>query len=493
MKNGFIVFVSAVFLSGCMSHYGPKGLNGGYTDKRLDPTSYFIRYDSSPFAGVMADTAQLMGLWDKRAQELCGSEDFFKDSKVLRIDDSGRENALASPSVYGTVYCNNKFIDTRKQNHEENYFQYINLPKKLISFRDVSPLWGLLVSKKYRELHDELDKLQTVLNVRELAGVLETFSRINPEAELNFEEWINKYPDSFIARYARALYYHHLSWFKRGSGFWKDLTKEQKAGLFKYQKLARIDLDKSLELNFEFCPSHSLRLHVHTAVLETDGVVFENYFSEATSVCPESVPIYQAYLRNLLPRWGGSKVKMMNFIEVSKLKNEKFGVLEALYLAEEGDQLLYEDKIDQALKKYDKALEQGQFASIYQQRAEVLESLGRYIEASDAYQAAISLSPYYVAAYEGMTRMYLKTNNPIGALVASSYLTAMNNQDNKNFEIRGNIFYLVRRYEDALESYTHALELSSDNARLKHMIRMTEFQLSVRENDKSSLERDLAI
>jgi tetratricopeptide (TPR) repeat protein len=480
-------------LGGCAAQYGPKGINGGYSDKKINQTTYFIRYDGASLAGALASEEGLSTLWNRRAKELCGGEDFYKDTRTIRIDGYGNESSMGTPAMYGMVYCNNKFIDTRSQNPDENFTQYINLPYDVFEYKEITPLWNLLIDDKYQELQNVIDDLIIQLNESEISGILNTFSRINPVAEKHLTQWIDSEPDSFIALYSRSLFYHHYSWFKRGSRLWKDVTEEQRAGLKKYRDLAVSDLDKTLSLNPKFCPAHALKLQIYTSIKSAKGAAFEEIYRAAESECPESMAVREAYLRYLLPRWSGSNEKMANFINKSKNDSELFKALEALYLAEEGDQYLFKDKFDQALEKYNKALVIGRFSQIYTNRALVLENLSRFVDSVKDLEDAINLTPYNDTAYERLTRVLLKQNNYVGALIASSYLTTMNNQSPKNFEIKGNIFYSMRRYEDALVSYKKAAILSSDEAVYLHKVKMAEYQISVRKDSEMSERNGQAI
>ena len=221
IKTSLIIFI----LGGCASQYGPKSINGGYSDEQINQTMYFIRYDGSPLAGPLASDNGLSALWNKRAKELCGGDDFYKDTKSLRIDGFGNESSIGTPTIYGVAYCNNKITDTRNQNPDENFTDYINLPYEIFNYKEISPLWDLLIEDKYQELENITDNLLAQLNENEISGILNTFSRINPIAQDHLSEWVNSQPDSFIALYSRSLFYHNYSWFKRGNKFGMMLQK----------------------------------------------------------------------------------------------------------------------------------------------------------------------------------------------------------------------------------------------------------------------------
>lgn len=477
---GFILL-----LGGCAGVYGPKGMAGGYSEKPVDSTTFFLRYDGAPIAGVAATFEQIEPLWHRRAEELCGSKDYYQESRQVRLDPNDYETPLGGPVILGRVYCNNRFVDTRRQNLDENFTQMQNMPIEAFSHKDISPLWELLMSRKYAELQSEVTKLGTELGEDETAELLDTFSRINPVAEERFSEWVKSYPTSSIAYYARAEFYHGYSWFKRGNALSNKLTQEQLDGFKQYGKLAATDIERSLALTPNFCLAHALKLQIHTSLDGSTPNEFKDAFKIASQACPKSIRIRLAYLRFQLPRWHGSKEQMRSFIDESIRENKDMRVLEAFYAAEEGDQFLFSNALDKALDKYDEALAYGNFPSLHVQRGFTLEKLRRFVEAAEDYDAATRMSPYNESAYQGLTRVFLNQGNWVGALTASSYCAALNNQDASVFELQGDIFYQMRRYEDALISFRKAAILSSDKAVHRHKIRMTEFQIEIRSNAKN--------
>ncbi len=471
-------------LGGCASQYGAKGLDGGYSDKQIDQTTYFVRYDAPSLAGGHVSVDGLSALWSRRAKELCGGDDFFKD---IVVEGFGKLYSMRAPAVYGVAYCNNKFIDTRKENADEKYLPYISLPYEVFEYKETSPLWGLLINGRYAELQSAIDDL-VHNNEDESSGLLGTFSRIDVLSERHLTEWVNSNPGSFVALYSRALYYYGYAWFKRGHGLWAEVSKEQQDEFHKYAERALGDLEKSLAVNPKFCPSHALKIQIYTSKKSAEDAAFDEVYRTAEKECPSSMAVRRSYLRHLLPRWGGSKEKMSNYIAEQKNRDKSYDVLDALYFAEEGDQYLFKRKYNQALEKYNAALAIGSFAQIFINRASVLEREGRYVGAVNDLGRAITLNPYNYHAYERMARVLFEKHDYVEALIASSYLIAMNNQSPKSFEIQGDILYLMRRYDDALASYKRAAILSSDKVIHLHKIRMTEYQLDIRKDLKDLKE-----
>ena len=486
MKIINLVLILAIqLLAGCASYYGPKNISGGYSDRVIDSTTFFIRYESSQLVGPVARHSDINPLWDRRAEELCGSKDYYPEKKLIRLDGYGNELNFGRPAIDGLVYCNNRFVDTRKQSPEENYLHFITLSREAITYKEISPFWELLVNNKHAELQATLENISSNIDQAELSSLLETFSRINPIAEEHLQNWVSLYPDSYLPLYSRAVYYHSYSWFQRGNRLWKDVTQEQRRGLEKYRSLAINDINKSLKIKPDFCPAHALKLLIHTSIHDESRQTMKDIYSSAQATCQSSVAIHKAYLRHLLPRWGGSKSEMRAHIAKLKKQIPQLDILEALYLAEEGEQFFWAKDFEKALENSTAALAFADFPEIYHLRGLILESSGRYVEAFEDYDMAVKLDPYFNGAYESLVRVLLKQDNLIGALLASSYLTAMNNQDADNFEREGDIFYFMRRYEDALLSYKKAQIISSQRVILRHKIRKAEYQLEVRKGQDS--------
>ena len=483
----------AIFLGGCASSYGPRGVAGGYSDKPINSTTFFIRYDSAPLVGLATSHEQLEPLWDKRAEELCGSKDFYKETKRARLDANNHEAPINPPVILGVAYCNNKFLDTRRQAPDENFQQFIDLPDAAIGYKEITPLWTLLTDHNFEQLQIEILNLTNNSDENETIALLETFSRTNPAIEPSFNAWIKAYPNSFAPYYARSLYYQNFAWFTRGAGSFNQLSREQKEQFNSYSALAAADINKSLSLKPEFCPSHAHKLHVYTGMANTDKSAYKTIFDIAKSTCPNSIGIHKAFLRSLLPRWHGSKGEMRSFIDNSVKQNAQLKPLEALYIAEEGDQLLFSNSFDQAVAKYSEALSFGDFAYIYHQRGLALENAKRYVESLEDYDQAIKISPYYDDAYEGIARIFIAQNNAFGALAATTYLTTFNNQDASTFEIQGDIFYAMRRYNDAYVCYKKAEILSKSKAIHQHKIRMAQYQIDVRQKTDESKPLKTAI
>jgi tetratricopeptide (TPR) repeat protein len=184
---------------------------------------------------------------------------------------------------------------------------------------------------------------------------------------------------------------------------------------------------------------------------------------------------------------------MQSFIEKSTERAKGLSSLSALLLLEEGDQLLFNKKTKQALKKYEKAIKLDDHPLIYHQIGISQEALEQYVDAVGSYSSAALLSPFGNKAYEGLVRTLLKQGRIIDALSASVYLTGVNTQNPYYSEMLGDLLYDIRRYDDALINYERAVILNEDNGLFRHKVRKAKYQISVRKQQKDETQPDLSI
>lgn len=80
----------------------------------------------------------------------------------------------------------------------------------------------------------------------------QSFSSADPELEPKLNAWVDARPDSEAPRMARAVFYHHLAWITRGSGYARETRRERFAVMHHYPNLATTDLEAVIENNPRF-------------------------------------------------------------------------------------------------------------------------------------------------------------------------------------------------------------------------------------------------
>lgn len=462
-----------------------ESLSGKFVHERTSPSTVYINYKPGPFAVPFGTYGRLIEQWKDEATRLCESTDYYHNIKTARTNIQGGHSLGGSPSVYGTAYCNTQFVDTRKQNDDQQFSQYIAIPHEAFTYQEISPFWHLLSSSDYTTLEKETyslyqSYLDGELSEYAFSEFLESFSRLNRDSAKLLLGWTKAIPESFLAQYALALYYHNYSWFMRGNSTSERMTELQKSEFAKYRAMAQDHARKTIKRNPKFSLAATLEIKTYFGN-ESAKETITLLFKKALENTPNSAALHSAYLRFLQPRWYGSMSEMRTFIDDAISRNPKFGELESLYIKEEGDQLLFSKKYKKAKAKYLEALNySSSYASIYLQLGYTQEKLNEYIDAANSYATSVAISPYYENGYENLSRILAKKGDYTGALQANSYLTTINSQSPRYHITRGKLFYWMRRYADAESSYHQAVSLSADNPYYLHLVRMARFQIDVR-------------
>ncbi len=495
------IFAGLALLGGCSTTYGPMGLNGGYKDERVNSTTYYLLFKATSLGmgGGVVGYSEVESFWNKRAEELCGSQDFYADIEKKSRDAYGNVDEFSgTPMVYGIVYCNNKFVDTRKQAPDENFKIYEQLSIDNLQYKETSPLWSLLIEERFEELEAEialLIKSYAEGNISEtnLLGLLGVFSRVNPALETHYKNWQQAYPSSYMAFWAEGVYYHNYAWSKRDTAETIPTDSTRRAEFYRYRDLAENSLERAIEIKSDFCLSYYQLISLQKTKKGVFEKSSENTFEIAKDVCPASLEVYRAYLTSLLPRWKGSMQKMRSFIDESEQKDSVFKELEAVYLLEEGNMFLQDKLFEKALEKYQAALKINPDAVAYRNVGLAQESLSNYVEAIKNYRTAVAVNPYFQMAYLDLYRVLSKQGDYLGALSYLTHLTALNNQVPEFYVQMGNMFYDLRLFEEAIISYKKALVLDPESGFYQHRIRMSEYQIKVRESSKNESVVETAI
>jgi hypothetical protein len=125
--------------------------------------------------------------------------------------------------------------------------------------------------------------------------------------------WIEREPASAMAYLFRSMYYQEAGWAARGSDFAFMVPARSMARFREDIRLSRADVDKSISLNPKIPLSYYEQLRV--AVSEGDSPDGERSFQFGIKAFPNYYPLYEARLRSLRPKWGGSIDSMYAFVE----------------------------------------------------------------------------------------------------------------------------------------------------------------------------------
>lgn len=472
----WLLLLGGCVLSGCANTQLASS-PGYYEDTQLREHTYAIKFA----AQMMKPDEEMMAGWRKRAVELCGGDDFY-----YKMTQTGRNVDLINKQYVGVAYCNTRFIDARQQVPDETFLPVTQLDAKEFEYKEPSTLYPLLLDKRFADLEAEIAiRLGQDTKRDELFKEFGAFARINTVSDSLYEEWVRRYPSSAMAHYAYSINLTALAWHYRGHTYWNEVSEENKQKFTSYTSQSLQQIDKALALK-QFPEFYAEKIGLQLTRGKQD---VDKTYVEAVALFPHSFVVRSAYVRRLLPRWGGSLPALEAYAQECAYLAKQHPELEriwGLYQIELGDQQMGQKKPEKALEFYQQAVAQGDIAFAYHQMGVAQRALGRNVDALSSFAKASKLDPYSGSVYEELMVTYLNMGMPVEALKATVYLTALDNQNPAYYDVQGDIFYSVRRYDDAIIAYQKASVLSGiDEPSYKHKIRKAQYQIDVRKNQSS--------
>ena len=173
---------------------------------------------------------------------------------------------------------------------------------------------------------------------------------------LQFNEWISAYPKSYAARLARGIFRTASAWELRGSKYASETSDNQFQQFRDEIKKAQSDVEFSLSLFSRPIESYCYLIRISKSLsLGKERELLD----AAIRIDPYAYYPRAEYLGSIIPKWGGSKSLMSEFIDASKksqLDAKLMSRLESLYyyhLAEQASRdREYRVSSDYYLKSY---------------------------------------------------------------------------------------------------------------------------------------------
>lgn len=114
--------LAGALASGCVSAYAPATLTGGYTDKALSPTSYWVSYAGNGY--TTEETVQTYWLHH------CAELTLAKGYDAFQLMDEDMKLTLAPPSLVTRVAQRRDNVDAYNRYHKPSIEGRIGLLKK---------------------------------------------------------------------------------------------------------------------------------------------------------------------------------------------------------------------------------------------------------------------------------------------------------------------------------------------------------------------------
>ena len=228
----------------------------------------------------------------------------------------------------------------------------------------------------------------------ELFRALLAFDSADPTLTPLLDEWVTASSKTYAPYLARATHFSAVAWQRRGHKYSNKTTDEQRAGMRDYMRKSVEDARAALERNPKLVPAH--RLYINAAMAVGDNAACVRLATQALDVAPASVRVRAALAECLLPRWGGSYEALGALAREAATHTSQNPAL-ALFAGyvdwDRGNLTDDEERYDEAIALYTRAIEAGEYWRYYQSRAWCYYSQSRYTDALADLARAIALAP----------------------------------------------------------------------------------------------------
>jgi hypothetical protein len=142
------------------------------------------------------------------------------------------------------------------------------------------------------------------------------FYDISPDLESHYDLWIQKYPKSYVAYLARAIYNKKVGGEARGDRFIKDTTDAQILQMREAYSKARRDLNVSCSLDSRPLLSYGHAIDIAMSIGPVGST--RQLLDSGLKLDSHSLILRSKFMVSLETRWGGSLGEMVDFLEESR-------------------------------------------------------------------------------------------------------------------------------------------------------------------------------
>lgn len=252
------------------------------------------------------------------------------------------------------------------------------------------------------------------------------FAYTDPALEADLNVWVSARGDTALPYLVRGIYYLAIAYEKRGAYYANRTHAGRFAGMRKFMALSAKDFARALEIDPTEGAAYASLIDIANSLGNEEEM--QALRGQGLRMAPDSVAIHWDYLRGLEPRWGGSWESLQSYVTSLQAKyadDPRFRFLNGHIEQLLAEQLKFAGKHEEALKFIDRAIAAQETPYRHRDRANLLMELGRWDEARDAVERAITGDP----------------------------------DDYESYLIRGKVHYNSEEYDQALADYDTALQL----------------------------------
>jgi tetratricopeptide (TPR) repeat protein len=266
-------------------------------------------------------------------------------------------------------------------------------------------LLRMLRAGDYARLEAHLTHLQTAYedgagSDAVVAYAFETFASADPDLEPQFEGWLSRYPRSYAARAARALYFRHLGRITLAGPEQSTAEEVNGAQASGYSARATADLEAALERHPQLGVAHAILIDLAAAA--GDPQAADRAMGAGLQADPGSFTIRRSYLLALQPwrRPHAEPEQLLAALEVfvDRIAEDSVGLPALRPLTGFGafvtaELLRRQRRHQQAESYYAEALAAGADRAYLQQQAINAFRQGRFADALKGFDRALVLWP----------------------------------------------------------------------------------------------------
>ncbi len=287
--------------------------------------------------------------------------------------------------------------------------------------------------------------------------------------------WIGQHQNSAIAYIIRGSFYISYAWEARGGGWAKNVKAEAWTKFYERLNYAQTDLDKAHELDPQN-PHAARQIMKFNQVISNSSQKGELLFEQIIGRAPTFYFAYRSKLENLMPKWGGSWEALFQFARETEKNAPPRTLLPFILVkaheeaaARSGNKKEYYSDLatwNDISRVYKRIL--GDFPDSERLKTEfgnVAYDAGKIELAKSYWMSAADADPYCLKTFQAVISMHEKEKQFELTEYYAMTLVGLYPQYAKGHSWLGYALLKQERYEEAIDSYSNAIQYNNKKAR----------------------------
>jgi tetratricopeptide (TPR) repeat protein len=200
----------------------------------------------------------------------------------------------------------------------------------------------LLRSDRFQELDSDYSALQLKfehgkISSENLRDAFRAFYPTDRDLAAKYDDWVDAFPNSYVARLARAIYYKKVGFEERGNKYISQTSDAQLHNMDTALGKAIRDFGDSIPMTPKPFLSYFHMIDIGSSYAGPGKT--RQLYDHAVSLAPRSFEVREKFMSALQDKWGGSLEEMQQFLEECRhanLPTAQFHKLEAMVYEDEG-------------------------------------------------------------------------------------------------------------------------------------------------------------